>query len=57
MTGLLEDADAARELGACGRAAVRERFLLPRLLGDRLRLLRELTSAAASGTSEGSLDA
>ena len=57
VTGLLEDADAARELGACGRAAVRERFLLPRLLGDQLRLLRELTSAVAPGTSEGSPDA
>lgn len=39
---LLEDFGAARELGAAGRAAVRSRFLLPRLLGDQLRLLAEV---------------
>lgn len=45
VTVLLEDADAASQLGAAGRAAVRDAFLLPRLLRDQLRLLRELTSS------------
>jgi trehalose synthase len=46
VTLLLEDADSARELGATGRAAVRDAFLMPRLLHDQLLLLRELTSPA-----------
>ncbi len=40
---LLEDPARARELGAAGARRVKERFLLPRLLCDQLRLLRELT--------------
>jgi trehalose synthase len=39
---LLEDPAAAQALGSAGHDRVRERFLLPRLLGDQLRLLRSL---------------
>jgi trehalose synthase len=42
---LLEDADAARALGASGRERVRHRFLLPRLLLDFMRLLAGLGGA------------
>jgi trehalose synthase len=41
---LLEDPALARMLGAAGATRVRERFLLPRLLCDHLRLLRDLVS-------------
>ncbi len=40
---LLRDPDLARELGEQGKEHVRQRFLLPRLLLDWLRLLGELT--------------
>jgi trehalose synthase len=39
---LLEDPAAAQALGSAGHDRVRERFLLPRLLRDQLRLLRGL---------------
>jgi trehalose synthase len=39
---LLEDPAAAQALGSAGHDHVRERFLLPRLLVDQLRLLRGL---------------
>jgi len=39
---LLQDPARARAMGAAGIARVRERFLLPRLLHDQLRLLRSL---------------
>jgi trehalose synthase len=39
---LLGDRTLAEELGHAGREQVRERFLLPRLLADELRLLGEL---------------
>jgi trehalose synthase len=39
---LLEDPLRAGEMGAAGAEAVRERFLLPRLLRDHLAVLREL---------------
>jgi trehalose synthase len=39
---LLGDRALARELGERGREHVRERFLLPRLLMEELRLLRSL---------------
>jgi trehalose synthase len=39
---LLQDPVLAKELGTAGVHRVRERFLLPRLLRDRLLLLREL---------------
>lgn len=42
---LLGDRELARELGRRGREHVRERFLLPRLLRDELRLLRDLAGA------------
>jgi trehalose synthase len=42
MAKLLGDRELARALGESGRERVRERFLLPRLLLDELRLLREL---------------
>jgi trehalose synthase len=42
MLELLADPKLARELGESGRARVRERFLLPRLLRDELRLLASL---------------
>jgi trehalose synthase len=42
MLTLLTDRELANELGRSGRAHVRENFLLPRLLGEELRLLAEL---------------
>jgi len=47
MLELLGDRELARELGRCGRERVRERFLLPRLLMDELRLLATLVRAEA----------
>jgi hypothetical protein len=38
----LEDPVRAKELGAAGIRRVCARFLIPRLLRDRLRVLREL---------------
>jgi len=43
---LLRHPGEAEELGQRGRARVRERFLLPRLLADELRLYRALLEAA-----------
>ena len=40
VTGLLEDPVTAHAMGTAGTQRVRERFLLPRLLLDQLRLLR-----------------
>jgi trehalose synthase len=42
LTELLEDPLRAGEIGAAGAEAVRERFLLPRLLRDHLAVLSEL---------------
>jgi trehalose synthase len=42
MLELLRDRELARELGRSGHEQVRERFLLPRLLRDELRLLASL---------------
>lgn len=42
MLDLLTDRDRARELGETGRDRVRERFLLPRLVLNHLRLMRQL---------------
>ena len=42
---LLGDRELARELGRSGRARVRERFLLPRLLMEELRLLATLDAS------------
>lgn len=46
MLELLRDRELARELGRSGRARVRERFLLPRLLRDELRLLASLAAGS-----------
>jgi trehalose synthase len=46
MLELLGDRELARELGHSGRARVRERFLLPRLLRDELRLLASLAAGS-----------
>jgi trehalose synthase len=43
---LLEDAERRRVLGESGRAHVRERFLLPRLIADELRLYSALLGTA-----------
>jgi trehalose synthase len=43
---LLEQPAHARELGVAGIRRVREGFLIPRLLRDKLRLMRELTSGS-----------
>ncbi len=51
---LLRDPDAAAEQGELGRAVVRERFLLPRLLRDELGLLASLGGAAPLGSAVGS---
>ena len=44
---LLGDADRAQDLGRTGRALVRERFLLPRLLADDLQLYASLLGATS----------
>jgi len=51
MLELLTDRELARQLGAAGREHVRERFLLPRLLLDELRLLASLH--APDGVADG----
>jgi trehalose synthase len=45
MLRLLNDRELAVQLGHSGRERVRERFLLPRLLMDELRLLATLGRA------------
>jgi trehalose synthase len=49
MLKLLNDRELTEQLGHSGRAHVRERFLLPRLLMDELALLASLGSEAPSG--------
>ncbi|ALV33171.1 glycosyltransferase [Streptomyces sp. CdTB01] len=59
VLALLADPPAARRLAAAGRELVRDRFLLPRLIGDELRLITSLlghapaapTALAAAGTA------
>ncbi|MFF8945631.1 glycosyltransferase [Streptomyces sp. NPDC014864] len=59
VPGLLADPAAAVRLAAAGRGLVHERFLLPRLTGDELRLITSLlghapaapTVPAAAGTA------
>jgi trehalose synthase len=41
---LLQDKDKARELGAQGKKGVQKHFLVPRLVRDELRLIKELLS-------------
>jgi trehalose synthase len=45
---LLEQPGRGRELGAAGIRTVRDHFLIPRLLRDKLVLMRELTSGHGS---------
>jgi trehalose synthase len=49
---LLEDRTLAAQLGQAGRERVRERFLLPRLLLDELRLLAELPSPVGTPSAK-----
>jgi trehalose synthase len=50
---LLSDVELRHELGASGRELVRERFLLPRLIADELRLYRAaMQNAAHEDTGE-----
>jgi trehalose synthase len=53
MLELLDDRELAHELGARGRERVRERFLLPRLLRDELRLLASLTPETGEPSERG----
>lgn len=46
VRGLLEDPVRARALGAAGARRVRDRFLIPRLLRDQLRLLHALSKGS-----------
>jgi trehalose synthase len=55
MLELLRDRELAQRLGESGRAHVRERFLLPRLLMDELKLLASLRSAEAMAGAAGSV--
>jgi trehalose synthase len=41
---LLDDAELRHALGSAGKELVRERFLLPRLIADELRLYREVVA-------------
>ncbi len=45
VSGLLQDREAGATMGAAGREYVRERFLLPRLLRDYLRVITECVDA------------
>jgi trehalose synthase len=47
---LLTDADLAKAIGAAARASVRERFLMPRLVGDHLQLYNELVRAESESS-------
>lgn len=47
ITALLRDHRLAARMGRAGRELVRQRYLLPRYLAEELRLLTELSSAAA----------
>jgi trehalose synthase len=51
---LLRNPEAGVELARSGKEAVRQRFLLPRLISDELDLYADLLGArSASGTREG----
>ena len=50
---LLDDPEQRRELGEAGRALVRERFLLPRLLADELQLYASVLGAEPNHGPEG----
>lgn len=49
LVALLRDPAAARRIGRAGRERVRERYLVPRLLRDELRLYRSALDTAAPG--------
>jgi trehalose synthase len=46
---LLADAELRHELGRAGQELVRERFLLPRLIADELRIYGEVTNRGSRG--------
>lgn len=52
---LLGDRDLAAHLGELGRKRVRERFLLPRMLLDELRLFDALSSEESEAAATGSM--
>ncbi len=52
ISRLLRDATLARDFGAAGARRVRERFLLPRLIRDRLNLLRQLAAVEPAPDGE-----
>ncbi len=51
ISRLLADPDLAAQLGAAGQERVREQFLLPRLLLDEVKLLRDLASPLSGPTT------
>jgi len=48
---LLTDEHLAQDIGAAARRSVRERFLVPRLLGDHLQLYQELVGTYAASSA------
>lgn len=57
ISKLLLDRDLATHLAEQGRRNVRERFLLPRMLLDEMRLLEDLSSSQAQSAITGSVPA
>jgi trehalose synthase len=53
MLELLQDRELAQRLGESGRAHVRERFLLPRLLMEELALLSSLDAGPSPASADG----
>ena len=53
IVDLLKDAPLAAKIGAAARRSVQERYLLPRYLGDTLRLLNDLRLSPPSMASAG----
>lgn len=53
LRNLLGDRERARALGAAGRDRVREHFLIPRLVLNHLRLMRDLANGEPVGREEG----
>jgi trehalose synthase len=51
LTELVEDPGLATELGSAGRRRVQERFMVPRLLEDELRLLESVAGARPGNLS------
>lgn len=53
MVDLLRDREAGRAFGAAAKERVRQAFLLPRMLRDELRLMKELLGGTHSRASGG----